>query len=187
LACLEEEVARVSRYLRYPLPSLEAAELAALERDYRTGEHRLVRQRAQIVLLVYSLPSQEDVAQAVRCSLDTVQRALTLYRKGGRAALRPQRPPRQEPVHKRTLAWQKALAAAMEAGPEACGYARPTWTAPLLAEYLEQQTGVGVDESTVRRGLASLGYVCRRPTWTVRHKAEEQENYAPKGRGSKHS
>ena len=37
----------------------------------------------------------------------------------------------------------------------------------------------------VRRGLASLGYVCRRPVWTVRHKAEEQADYLPKKKGAK--
>ena len=40
---------------------------------------------------------------------------------------------------------------------------------------------------TVRRGLESLDYVCRHPTWTVRHKAEEQPDYLPKRRGSKRS
>src|SRR5579883_3394656 len=45
---------------------------------------------------------------------------------------------------KTTLAWQKALAEAMRLGPRACGIARPTWTAPLLATYLAQQTGIAV-------------------------------------------
>jgi hypothetical protein len=40
-----------------------------------------------------------------------------------------------------TLAWQKALAAAMARGPEACGVARPTWAAPLLASYLADERG----------------------------------------------
>ena len=161
--------------------------MAALERDYRYGDSRLVRQRSQIVLLVYTLPNQAAVAQAVRCSLDTIQRTLALYRQGGRSALRPRPQPRKEPVRKRTLSWQKALASAMEAGPAAGGLTRPAWTAPLLAEYLKEQTGIAVDERTVRRGLESLGYVCRRPTWTVRHKAEEQPDYHPKRRGSKRS
>ena len=175
------------RYLRYPLPSISAEETSALERDYRTGESRLVRQRAQIVLLTYSLPDQRAVAAAVRCSLDTVQRAIALYRKGGRMTLRPRPRRRTEPVRKRTLAWQKALAEAMEAGPEACGAPRPTWTAPLLAKYLKERTGIAASERSVRRGLSELGYVLRRPTWSVRHKAEEQEGYLPKEKGSKRS
>lgn len=86
-----------------------------------------------------------------------------------------------------TLAWQKALAEAMKLGPEACGVSRPTWNAPLLAKYLAKKTGISVSESTVRRALARLGYVCRRPTWTLRHKAEEQPDYYPKKLGSKRS
>src|SRR5216683_1500425 len=61
----------------------------------------------------------------------------------------------------------------MEAGPRACGVPRPTWTAPLLARYLTEQTGFATGERTVRRGLADRGWVCRRGPWTVQHKAEE--------------
>jgi hypothetical protein len=57
----------------------------------------------------------------------------------------------------------------------------------LLAVHLAQQTGIQVSERTVRRELAALDYVCRRGTWTVRHKAEEQPDYLPKRKGSKRS
>jgi hypothetical protein len=75
----------------------------------------------------------------------------------------------------------------MERGPRVCGVPPPTWTAPLLATSLTEQTGIQVGERTVRRGSAALDYVCRRGTWTVRHKAEEQPDYLPKPPGSKHS
>ena len=39
--------------------------------------------------------------------------------------------------------------------------------------------------AAVRRGLEDLGWVCRRGTWTVRHKAEEYPDYLPKRMGSK--
>ncbi len=163
---------------------LSAPERAALDHDYRYDPDPLVRRRSHIVLLANELETQAEVARVVRCSTDTVRRTLALYQKGGRSRLR--RTPAL-PWHpaKRTLTWQKALATALERGPEACGIARPTWTAPLLAEYLAEQTGIGVDEHTMRRGLESLGYVCRRPVWSVRHKAEEQPDYLPKKKGSK--
>jgi transposase len=75
----------------------------------------------------------------------------------------------------------------MEQGSEACGIARPTWSAPLLAQDLVEQTGVLVSERTVRRGLKSLGYVCRRPTWGLRQRAEQEADYLPKEKGSKRS
>lgn len=167
------------------MPSVSADELAALEHDYRSGTNRLVRQRSQTVLLAYELETQAAVAAVVRCSIATVGRTLELYRQGGRTALR--RRPSYQRRGQVTLVWQKGLAEAMRQGPQACGVPRPTWTAPLLAQYLAEQTGIVVSERTVRRGLALLGYVCRRPTWTVRHKAEESPDYLPKRQGSKRS
>jgi transposase len=168
------------------MPPAAPAEIAALEHDYRYGESHLVRQRSQIVLLGYELESQEEIARVIRCSRQTVLRTLELYRQGGRAALRRRLLTRRS-RQRVTLAWQKALAEAMRLGPRACGIPRPTWTAPLLASYLAKKTGIAVGERTVRRHLALLDYVCRRPTWTVRHKAEEQPDYLPKRRGSRHS
>jgi len=165
-------------------PLLSSEERTALEYDYRYGPDRLVRHRSHIVLLATELETQIEVAQVVHCSPDSVRETLALYRAGGRLALR-RRQPQKARAAQRTLTWQKALAEAMTAGPEACGVPRPTWTAPLLASYLAEKTGIAVSERTVRRGLESLGYVCRRPTWTVRHKAEEQPDYLPKRRGSR--
>jgi transposase len=168
------------------MPAPSAAELAALEHDYRFGETRLIRQHSHIVLLAYDLDSQDAIARAVRCSRATVNRTLQRFRASGRAGLR--RPARAAPrALWKNPAWRQALAQAMEQGPEACGVSRPTWTAPLLATYLGRITGLPVGERTVRRGLDALDYVCRRPTWTVRHKAEEQPDYVPKARGSKRS
>jgi hypothetical protein len=115
-----------------------------------------------------------------------VNRTLQRYRQGGRAALPRPDTRRSTALWKQSL-WRARLTRAMEAGPRACGVPRPTWTAPLLARYLTEQTGYRTGERTVRRGLADLGWVCRRGTWTVRHKAEEQPDYVPKRRGSKRS
>ena len=168
------------------MPPIDTAETAALEHDYRHADRRIVRQRSHMVLLAYQLETQEEIAAVVHCSRQTVQRTLNLYRQGGRAVLRRKRAARSSRARV-TLAWQKALAEAMRRGPQTCGVPRPTWTAPLLAQYLAKQTDIAVSERTVRRGLALLDYVCRRPTWTVRHKAEEQPDYLPKRRGSRRS
>lgn len=168
------------------MPPLSASEGAALEHDYRSGATRLLRQRSHMVLLAYALPHQAAIAQAVRCSRSTVNRTLQLYRQGGRAALK-RCPPPTPGWARNTPAFRRHLAEAMERGPRACGVPRPTWTAPLLAQYLVSQTGQAMSERTVRRGLAALDYVCRRGTWSVRHKAEEQPDYLPKRWGSKRS
>lgn len=168
------------------MPPVEPEELRALGHAYRYAATRLVRQRSQIVLLAYELDTQAEIARAVRCSTDTVGRTLNRYREGGSPALQRSAP---SGPHYRlcTPAWQQALASAMEAGPEACGVPRPTWAAALLADYLAKATRVSVSERTVRRGLKSLGYVCRRGTWSVRHRAEEDPDYLPKRKGSRQS
>jgi transposase len=167
-------------------PSLDPQERQALEHDYRYGKNRLIRQRSHIVLLAGQLASQAELARVVGCSVDTVRRTLKRYEERGRSALGlPIR--LSQPRTQRNLDWLKRLAQAMEEGPRGCGVDRPTWTAPLLATYLFEQTGVAVGERTVRRGLAELGYVCRRGTWTVRHRAEAEPDYHPKGPGSRRS
>jgi transposase len=167
-------------------PTLEPAERAALEHDYRTHPNRLVRQRSHILLLCTELETQAQVARVLHCSTDTVRRALDAYRRGGRTAL-PRRPRRSTPATQRVQERQQVLAQAMEAGPTVAGLARPTWTAPLLADYLQQQTGQRVNERSVRRDLEGLSYRLGRPTWTVRPKAETEPDYGPKERESKRS
>jgi transposase len=168
----------------YGMPPLGIEEIAALEHDYRYADSRLVRQRSHIVLLAYQLDTEREIAQLVRCSPHTVGRTLKRYEQDGRQGWR-RRPYSRSHLGRVTLGWQKALAEAMERGAQACGIPRPTWTAPLLAQYLAEKTAIAVSERTVRRGLALLGYVCRRPTWTVRHKAEEELDYLPKAPGSR--
>jgi transposase len=165
-------------------PHLEPAERAALEHDYRTHPDRLVRQRSHIVLLCTELETQAQVARVLHCSTDTVRRALAAYRRGGRTAL-PRRRRRATPATARVQERRQVLAQAMETGPPIAGLARPTWTAPLLADYLQQQTGQRVTERSVRRDLEGLGYRLGRPTWTVRKKAEAEPDYRPKEKGSK--
>lgn len=166
----------------YGFGPVDDQERAKLEHLWRRGATPLVRRRAQIVLLAGELRTHAEIAKAARCSRDTVLRTLRRYRTGACEGLMSRPAPRPRPV--RTQRWVRELSRAMEMGPEACGVPRPTWTAPLLALHLERQTGTPVNEHTVRRGLAELGYVCRRPTWTVRHKAEAQPNYVRKRKGS---
>jgi transposase len=164
-------------------PPLTPAEQAALEHDYRFHPDPLVRRRRHIVLLAAQLETQGEIARIVCCATDTIRRTLDLFRAGGRSAL-GRLPAPAAHTSKRTLAWQKELAQALERGPEACGVSRPTWTAALLVLHLVAAPGVRTSERPVRRGLQSLDFVGRRPTWTVRPKAEEQPEYEGKRKGS---
>ena len=50
-------------------------------------------------------------------------------------------------------------------------------TTERLAQYLGQHTSSVVTEEMVRIYLHAHGYVCKRPTWTLRRKAEAKEEY----------
>jgi transposase len=75
----------------------------------------------------------------------------------------------------------------IELDPHAVGEETANWTTERLAEYLGKHTGVLVTEETVRVYLHAHDYVCQRPTWTLRRKAEAKADdvgNARLGRGS---
>ena len=51
----------------------------------------------------------------------------------------------------------------------------------LLAAYLAEHTGHVASAETVRRYLHRCDYVCKRPKWTLKRKAEEQPDWAGNG------
>ncbi|NJK32089.1 MAG: winged helix-turn-helix domain-containing protein [Deltaproteobacteria bacterium] len=61
--------------------------------------------------------------------------------------------------------------------PHTLGVPSANWTTTLLATYLARVTGIVVSEETVRLRLHANGFVCKRPTWTLKRKAEAQEGY----------
>lgn len=65
----------------------------------------------------------------------------------------------------------------IELDPHEVGVISANWTTQLLADYLGEKTGILVTEETVRLSLHAHGYVCKRPTWVLRRKAEEQPAY----------
>jgi transposase len=71
----------------------------------------------------------------------------------------------------------------IENDPHQHGVESANWTTILLAAYLAQTTGIQVDPETVRRHHHQLGYVCKRPTWTMAHKAAEREDWVGNASG----
>ncbi len=62
----------------------------------------------------------------------------------------------------------------IELDPHEVGQDTANWTTERLAQYLCEHTGIQVSEETVRVYLHAHDYVCKRPTWTLRRKAEAQ-------------
>jgi len=133
------------------------------------------RTRYQMLLLSAKGQTSTQIAQIVLRSQDTVVRVLKRFFTGGLDAV----PRRTAPGRARTVtaAWEAELVRVIELDPHEVGQDTANWTTEKLAEYLYQQTGVQVTEETVRVYLHAHDYVCKRPTWTLRRKAEEKADY----------
>lgn len=163
----------------FVLPPLDAAAHAALRERFEAAPDPETRLRYQMVLLAAQGRSSRQIAPLVLRSHDTVARVLNRYVAGGPAAVPRRRPPGRAPTV--TPAWQAELLRVIELDPHDIGVPSANWTTGLLADYLAAATGVAVDQETVRRHLRARDYVCKRPTWTLKRKAVEQEGYLGNG------
>ncbi|HEY6406754.1 MAG TPA: helix-turn-helix domain-containing protein [Ktedonobacteraceae bacterium] len=157
------------------LPSLDEHILADLRHCYDHTSDAETRTRYQMLLLSAKGQTSGQIAQIVLRSQDTVVRVLKRFLTGGLEAV----PRRSAPGRERrvTVAWEAELLRVIELDPHEVGEDTANWTTERLAEYLGQQTGVEMTEETVRVYLHAHDYVCKRPTWTLRRKAEEKADY----------
>ena len=116
---------------------------------------------------------------AVRRSPDTVWRVLHRYQAEGPDGV----PHRRRPGHRGRIpaAWEAELRRVIELDPRAVGVPSAVWTTGLLAAYLAAATGHRVHLETVRRHLHQADYVCKRPGWSLKRKAQEQPEWAKNG------
>jgi transposase len=160
---------------RLVLPPLSESQGAELRHLYETAPHAKLRLRAQMILLAHQGRSVADIAAIVFRSRDTVERILTRFLRGGIAALPPHKAPGMAPTV--TPEWKGELLRVIDLDPHTVGVASANWTTGLLATYLADQTQIAVTDETVRLALHAAGYVCKRPTWTLKRKAETQPGY----------
>jgi transposase len=76
-----------------------------------------------------------------------------------------------------TPEWKAELLRVIDLDPHTVGVRSANWTTHLLATYLAAKTQVAVTAETVRLYLRAAGGVCKRPTWTLKRKAEAQPGY----------
>jgi transposase len=157
----------------------DAAAPTDVEQCYATAHTAATRTRYQIVLLAADGRDAWEIAAAVRQSRSTVWRVLQRYRAGGLDAV----PHRPRPGYRGRIpaAWEAELRRVIELPPRDVGVDRATWTTKLLADYLAAATGHRFHLETVRAHLHAAGYVCKRPTWTLKRKAEEQPGWEGNG------
>ena len=157
------------------LQPLDEQTLTDLRRRYDETSDAETRTRYQMLLLSAKGQTSTQIARLVLRSQDTVVRVLKRFFTGGLDAV----PRRTAPGRERTVtaAWEAELVRVIELDPHEVGQDTANWTTERLAEYLDQQTGVQVTEETVRVYLHAHDYVCKRPTWTLKRKAEEKADY----------
>ncbi len=157
------------------LRPLDEQSLIDLRRRYDETSDAETRRRYQMLLLSAKGQTSTQIAQTVLRSQDTVVRVLKRFLTGGvEAVLRRTAPGRERTV---TAAWEAELLRVIEVDPHEVGQDTANWTTERLAEYLCEQTGIQVTEETVRVYLHAHDYVCKRPTWRLRRKAEAQAHY----------
>jgi transposase len=157
------------------LPSLSDTQVTALRLWYDTAPHAKLRLRSHIVLLAHQGRSIAEIATIVLRSRDTVERVLKRFLQGGIAALPPRTAPGRAPTV--TPEWHAELLRVIALDPHTVGVHSANWTTGLLATYLAATTGITVTAETVRLALHAADYVCKRPTWTLKCKAEAQPGY----------
>ena len=158
------------------LPPMDEVTLTELRRHYEESTDAETRTRYQMLLLSLRGQTSSQIAQNVLRSQDTVVRVLKRYLTGGLDAV-PRRTVQKARARTVTAAWEAELLQVIELDPHEVGQDTANWTTERLADYLGQQTGIQVTEETVRVYLHAHGYVCKRPTWMLRRKAEAQAHY----------
>ena len=162
------------------LPPLDEQSLSDLRHRYDEAPDAETRTRYQMLLLSAKGQTSTQIARLVLRSQDTVVRVLKRFFTGGLDAV----PRRTAPGRERTVsaAWEAELLRIIELDPHEVGEETANWTTERLAEYLGQQTGIQATQETVRVYLHAHEYVCKRPTWTLRRKAEDKADYVGNAR-----
>lgn len=112
--------------------------------------------------------SRAEVARLVGASWTSVDRWRRAFEHGGPDALASKPHPGRR--SRLTDSQQKRVVQILERGALASGFSNDLWTCPRVAEVIEEDAGIGYEESYVWRLLHKWGWSCQRP----RHRAREQ-------------
>jgi transposase len=157
--------------LRLDQPTREA-----VARQYERTSNATERTNCQMVLLADEGRGILEIAWLVRHGREQVRKVLHRFAAEGLAGLAPRK--RTGRPREVTPAWLAELERVIELDPHTVGVDRAVWTTRLLADYLAEVTGHRAGIEVVRVYLHQLGYVCKRPTWSLKRKSTEQAGWA---------
>lgn len=173
-------------FARTLIPPLAPEAHAALLARYNAALDPETRTRFQMVLLAVEQDlGPRQIAPLVQRSHDAVLRVLQRYLAGGLDAVPRRKAPGSPPALGSEA--QAELGRVIENDPHQYGIHSANWTTQLLAAYLAVKTGRSVNQETIRAQLHRLGYVCKRPTWTLADRAGAQPEWLGNGYGERSS
>lgn len=134
--------------------SLEQKE--KLQKALKTEQNAEIRERILILLLLNDGKTQPEIAEFIGCSKNTV---VYWCVHGDPDKLESFKDKRMRGNNqKATEEYQKILLETIEKDPQTLGYEFGRWSAQRLATYLEEQTGIKLSGSQVRRILEKKKY-----------------------------
>ena len=158
---------------------LDQATREAVAERYAHTRDAVERTNCQIVLLADEGRLVTEIAWLVRCGPTQVRKILHRFRSAGLQGLVPGKHTGRPLAV--TPAWQAELQRVIDLDPRSVGVDSAVWTTRLLADYLAEATGHRTGIETVRVHLHRAGYVCKRPTWSLKRKATEQAGWVKNG------
>jgi transposase len=147
----------------------------AVAERYERARGAVERTNCQIVLLADEGRHAPEIAWLVRRGPHQVRKVLRRFQAEGLAAPVPRKS--AGGAVQVTPAWLTELRRVIDLDPHAVGVDCAVWTTRLLAAYLARTTGHRAGIETVRVHLHGAGYVCKRPTWSLKRKASEQAGW----------
>lgn len=155
---------------------LDQAVRSAVSERYERARDAVERTNCQVVLLADEGRYAPEIAWLVRLGPHQVRKIMARFQAEGLAGLAPRKAPGR-PLQV-TPEWLAELRRVIDLDPHRVGVPSAVWATRLLSTYLEQATGVRAAIETVRVHLHRLGYVCKRPTWSLKRKSTEQAGWA---------
>jgi transposase len=130
---------------------LTLEEKQELQQQLKFHEHPDIRERILILLLRNDGRTQQEIADFLGCCLRKVAYWCAHGDPNNLDSLTDER--MKGNFHKVTEKYVELLLEVIEKAPQAYGYAFGNWTAKRLATHLEQETGITLSGSQVRRIL----------------------------------
>lgn len=143
----------------------ERRKLQEISRD--SNEPSRARMRAAMILMSAEAMGAKKIAKTTGACKRVVHEARRRWRRQAYEGLYD-RPHTGRP-RRANDRYLRLLSRVVRTDPRKLGYSFAHWTAPRLAEYMRQQTGVGLCDDRVRIWLKSLGFVWRKTKLTIRN------------------